>query len=137
MKGFLLFDAHCHAHCVAELRKAASVGAMALMSSVEKDWMSLRALCLEDNRAVFGAGIHPWFAHTVEAGWKDRLESFLLENPSAFVGEIGLDKARILAIASERVFTFQARWPLLQRLGKRNGMRKSTSLRRKCAWLQS
>jgi Tat protein secretion system quality control protein TatD with DNase activity len=95
MKGFLLFDAHCHAHCVAELRKAASVGAMALMSSVEKDWMSLRALCLEDNRAVFGAGIHPWFAHTVEAGWKDRLESFLLENPSAFVGEIGLDKARI------------------------------------------
>lgn len=91
----LLFDAHCHAQTAMELRKSSLVSHFALMSSMESDWPAMRDLsrsCREQQHVVFGAGIHPWFAHKAAMGYEERLEAFLEENPTAFVGEIGLDK---------------------------------------------
>jgi len=42
-------------------------------------------------RAAFA--VHPWFAHRRSADWLDELEEYLVRNPSAIVGEIGLDRA--------------------------------------------
>jgi TatD DNase family protein len=91
----VLFDAHCHIMSLSELQKATSLVSLALMSSHEKDWSVVADLAKADKRVCLGLGVHPWFAHTTTNGWSQRLELLLNENPSAFVGEIGLDKVAV------------------------------------------
>jgi TatD DNase family protein len=59
----------------------------------EEDWPAVRLLAEEHPDFVIPAyGIHPWQAHTADAGWQDRLRNLLLADSRATVGEIGLDQ---------------------------------------------
>lgn len=64
-------------------------------------------------------GVHPWAAGSLAGGWEEELEGWLLRFPSAWVGEIGLDAAKVDRVPMERqmdVFTRQVR--LAARLGR-------------------
>jgi Tat protein secretion system quality control protein TatD with DNase activity len=87
-----LFDVHCHCLSKAEWKKSTLVKTVALQSSEEPDWAEICSLQLPHHKVLRGIGIHPWYAHQAEPGWKERLENTLEQHPDSFVGEIGLDK---------------------------------------------
>lgn len=59
----------------------------------EADWQAVENLADAVPGFVLPAfGIHPWHAHTAEAGWQDRLASLLDKHPQATIGECGLDQ---------------------------------------------
>ena len=113
------FDAHCHVHLqpsdagIAVLGQGAVSGA-ALQSTRPLDWDDCAAVARaleaggEGVRVVRGYGVHPWYAHQVavpeappaptpdaapapSAPWLTALAQRLVADPTAFVGEIGLD----------------------------------------------
>jgi TatD DNase family protein len=97
----MLFDSHNHlqshrfgkepATLVREM-KAAGISGCVVNATREADWADVAALAREFPGFVFPAyGIHPWFADTAEDGWEDRLREMLVEDPSATVGEVGVD----------------------------------------------
>ena len=93
----------------AEPKKTANVSGMAIMSTHPRDFEPVLTLSkdlplqFENGVQVIAClGVHPWFLHEVsvedwkdsEAGnpkWVQNLEKLVKENPSAIVGEIGLD----------------------------------------------
>lgn len=103
-----LFDAHNHLHLpqegkgAAELvarAQAAGVSRAAVCSTSTQDWAvvaSLRAEFPEFVRAQYG--IHPWWLTEQSAdqpfAWAPELRARLEADPTAGVGETGLDKSR-------------------------------------------
>jgi TatD DNase family protein len=69
---------------------------IALMSVKQPCWDVIRELKARHPRSVSAAyGVHPWFAHQVSTdsgSWLATLRRFLEDDPTAIVGEIGLDK---------------------------------------------
>jgi len=94
-------DAHNHLHdprlgdpapVIAAMR-AAGVARCVVNATCEGDWPQVEALALAHPEFVIPAfGIHPWQAHTVTDGWKDRLRQLLERHPRAALGECGLDR---------------------------------------------
>ncbi|KAG8467279.1 hypothetical protein KFE25_000595 [Diacronema lutheri] len=105
----LLFDAHCHLQLphanlgsadelVARARRA-GVGGAAVCSTSGRDWAlvaALKARHPEFVRAQYG--VHPWWLDHDDArepfGWSAELRAVLARDPTAGVGETGLDKTR-------------------------------------------
>ncbi|MGF1530406.1 MAG: TatD family hydrolase [Puniceicoccaceae bacterium] len=59
-----------------------------------EDWSTLRRLSRDDEGTMAMYGLHPWKAAEVPEGWQTKLESLLLEDQRAGIGEIGLDRSR-------------------------------------------
>mmetsp|Transcript_37052 Transcript_37052/g.118809 ORF Transcript_37052/g.118809 Transcript_37052/m.118809 type:complete len:279 (-) Transcript_37052:1143-1979(-) len=87
----LWIDTHGHPQLG---RPAAHSASVVVVSTHRGDWPRVRGY----GGRVFGRayGVHPWWCDTVEsdATWFEDLEAFLREEPSAIVGEIGLDGLR-------------------------------------------
>ena len=94
-----LYDSHCHALAAAaeDEEEAHDVSGVCLISAGESDWSV--AAAAEGRRGGSGRkyaiGVHPWYAHTQDDGWEDRLRSALDSDANAIVGETGLDRARL------------------------------------------
>lgn len=97
----MLFDSHNHlqsdrfgrpaGELVAEMKEVGICGCVANATN-EADWGAVADLAERFPGFVRAAyGIHPWFAHTAEEGWEDRLRDRLAADPQATVGEIGVD----------------------------------------------
>ena len=108
-----------HAKMIADCT-APSMCGCSVMSTQPRDFLPVRVLCRELEELSGGEGghafvpsfgVHPWFLHlanddaeayacvrsTVGGGkfwWEGFMREFLVDNPSAAVGEIGLDGAR-------------------------------------------
>jgi len=55
------------------------------------DWSSVKQLAKDFEEVIPFYGLHPWFVNECENGWEEALRGHL-EDTSAGVGEIGLDK---------------------------------------------
>ncbi len=97
----MLFDSHNHLQSgkfglpvdvlIGQMRDAGVTGCV-VNATREEDWEAVRALAQDFPDFVRPAyGVHPWFADTPKVGWQDRLREILIHDPSASVGEIGLD----------------------------------------------
>ena len=97
----MLFDSHNHlqsgkfgrpaGEMVAEMKDAGITGCV-VNATREDDWEAVAALAREFPGFVFPAyGIHPWHADTAAEGWELRLRERLLADPTASVGEVGVD----------------------------------------------
>lgn len=97
----MLFDSHNHLQSakfgkpvgvlIAEMR-AAGINGCVVNATREDDWEAVAALAREFPGFVFPAyGIHPWHADTAAEGWELRLRERLLADPTASVGEVGVD----------------------------------------------
>lgn len=76
---------------IGQMRDAGVIGCV-VNATREEDWEAVRALAQDFPDFVQPAyGVHPWFADTAKVGWQDRLREILIHDPSASVGEIGLD----------------------------------------------
>jgi len=99
-----MFDAHAHlqdprlrASQEAWLEQAALIGLTGVCScgTSPEDWEATRALAQQiPLRIIPGFGVHPWYLRALPPDWQVRLEALLLEEPTAVVGEIGLDGLR-------------------------------------------
>ncbi|EFJ32128.1 hypothetical protein SELMODRAFT_169176 [Selaginella moellendorffii] len=95
-----LFDAHCHlhdprvAHCVPQLiQSAADAGVrwFAVNGTSEEDWTTVKTLGESHSSVVPNYGLHPWYVSSRSSDWLSNLKSMLSSDPSAAVGEVGLD----------------------------------------------
>ena len=94
------FDAHTHLQNIRDLPQAmarasqAQVGGFICNATCENDWGQVLQIA-QDYQGVYPAlGVHPWYVQGLNKGWEARLEALLKANPTALVGEIGLDKCK-------------------------------------------
>ena len=96
-----LYDAHQHFHFdqFVTLRAAiaADLRAVGLQRAVvnatnEEEWPMVAALAREHAWVLPSHGIHPWDCGNRSAAWLDTLRAVLRADPTAGVGEIGLDR---------------------------------------------
>jgi len=98
-----MFDTHCHLHDLRIRGDITGVLARAHSAGVERmlccavdpgDWAEVSELAADFGEIIPAFGIHPWKVQDVaESDWDERLRGYLEDNPSACVGEIGLDVA--------------------------------------------
>ncbi|XP_017976055.1 PREDICTED: uncharacterized metal-dependent hydrolase YabD [Theobroma cacao] len=97
-----LFDAHCHLQDQRMIDKAPQLIATAYGAGVvyfavngitEKDWHLVKEMSDEYYSVIPNFGLHPWFVQGKSPSWFSTLKEFFEANPSAAVGEIGLDKS--------------------------------------------
>jgi TatD DNase family protein len=97
----VLFDSHNHLQsgkfglaprALIEQMREVGVSGCVVNATREEDWKAVRNIAREFPNFVRPAyGVHPWFADTVKTGWQERLREMLNDDPSASVGEIGVD----------------------------------------------
>nr|XP_043624899.1 uncharacterized metal-dependent hydrolase YabD-like [Erigeron canadensis]XP_043624900.1 uncharacterized metal-dependent hydrolase YabD-like [Erigeron canadensis] len=96
-----LFDAHCHLQDPRIFSKAPKLINTALESGIlhfavngvsEKDWHLVKEMSDNYPSVIPSFGLHPWFIMDRTPNWLTSLREFFDANPSAAVGEIGLDK---------------------------------------------
>ncbi|KAK1424638.1 hypothetical protein QVD17_19971 [Tagetes erecta] len=96
-----LFDAHCHLQDPRIYNQAPKVINTALENGIlhfvvngvsEKDWHLVKEMSENHPCLIPSFGLHPWFIMDRSPDWLTRLKEFFDANPSAAVGEIGLDK---------------------------------------------
>jgi TatD DNase family protein len=58
----------------------------------EDDWPAVRQLADQHSWVVPSYGLHPWYAPELSTDWLDALKTYLVSEPRAAVGEIGLDR---------------------------------------------
>jgi Tat protein secretion system quality control protein TatD with DNase activity len=82
---------------------------MSITCAVEEaDWNDALEYASASPYILPALGVHPWYLHNLSSGWLERLESLLLQHPSALVGEIGLCKmARNLRTEGNKDFALQ------------------------------
>ncbi len=97
-----LFDAHAHlqdpafaADSDGMLRRAAAAGVCRVVvnGTSPRDWNDVAALAAHTPLVAPAYGLHPWFLDGLPADWEDDLARRLAADPTASVGEIGLDLA--------------------------------------------
>ncbi|MDQ8203317.1 TatD family hydrolase [Pelagicoccus sp. SDUM812003] len=95
------YDAHCHLQDerlgpyleeVQESYQRLSVRRAVVNGTSESDWQAVADLVASVDRARASYGLHPWFVTQASSEWKERLRGRLDDDPSACVGEIGLDR---------------------------------------------
>ena len=73
--------------------KRAGVRRCVVNATRESDWSDVEDLARSEPDFVVPAfGIHPWNAHTISDGWRERLIALLDRFPQASIGECGLDQ---------------------------------------------
>ena len=96
------YDAHTHIHLFdgdalpSVLAAAADAGVTraAVCGTHEGDWQSVADLAATHPSFIAPSfGVHPWHVGDVKPGWEGRLEALLTTQPTAGVGESGLDRA--------------------------------------------
>ncbi len=96
-----LYDAHQHFHFdpltphrAAILRDLSAIGLRRAVVNAtnESEWPVVAALAREFAWVVPSHGIHPWDAGDRTEGWLARLRAVLVVDPTAGIGEIGLDR---------------------------------------------
>jgi len=94
------YDAHVHLqdralapHLPSILTQLPRIGAagVAVNGTHEGDWAAVFELAASHRWIRPSYGLHPWWVGSRTANWQLRLENLLRSNPSAGVGEIGLD----------------------------------------------
>jgi len=97
-----LCDAHAHLQDAAfdrdrtaVLSRAAAAGVRRIVvnGTSPRDWDAVAALATRFPAIAPAYGVHPWFLEALRADWFDDLARRLSADPSASVGEIGLDAA--------------------------------------------
>lgn len=97
----MLFDSHNHlqsgkfgrpvGEMIGEMQAVGITGCV-VNATQEADWEVVAALAREFPGFVFTAyGIHPWHADAAGEGWEIRLRERLLSDPTASLGEVGVD----------------------------------------------
>jgi TatD DNase family protein len=96
-----LYDAHNHlqdawltphrAEVMALLHGIPLAGAV-VNGTAESDWNDVAGLAAEHAFIRPSYGLHPWNVGNASGAWRDRLRAILQRDPSACVGEIGLDR---------------------------------------------
>jgi len=100
-----MFDAHAHLQDprlvgllpkILDAAKAAGVRGICSCATSPADVADVRALPREWKSLRFARayGVHPWCLDGLATDWLDTVESALADDPSACVGEIGLDGVR-------------------------------------------
>ncbi len=94
-------DAHLHLQdprlapdfesILSELRQA-GISRWMVNGTSPDDWAGVAGIAATNPEAIAGYGLHPWKVNGFGFEGLEKLESFLREDPDAFVGEIGLDK---------------------------------------------
>lgn len=96
-----LFDAHCHLQDPKVLNKAPKLIKAALENGIlhfavnavsEKDWHLVKEMSDNYPSVIPSFGLHPWYITDRSSNWLTSLRELCHANPSAAVGEIGLDK---------------------------------------------
>ncbi|KAJ0488948.1 putative TatD family, metal-dependent hydrolase [Helianthus annuus] len=96
-----LFDAHCHLQDPRVFNKAPNLIKTALEHGIhhfavngvsENDWHLVKEMSDTYPCIIPSFGLHPWFITDRTPNWLTSLRELLTANPSAAVGEIGLDK---------------------------------------------
>jgi TatD DNase family protein len=96
-----LYDAHQHFHfdplaphraAIQKDLKAIGLQRAVVNATNEAEWPVVAALAREHAWVLPSHGIHPWDAGDRTAGWLERLRAALAADPSAGIGEIGLDR---------------------------------------------
>ena len=97
-----LFDSHCHMQDVrlatgvdATMKRARAAGVEKLLccGTTGSDWQQVETLCRRHSALIPAFGLHPWYVPGRSSTWMDDLTDSLLSDPTAAVGEIGLDHA--------------------------------------------
>jgi len=97
-----MFDSHCHLqdkriytdlNNVLKRARSSGVNFMLCCGTQEADWADVAAIGSRHNPVVCAFGVHPWYADSVSGSWDVTLEEYLSGNPTAAVGEVGLDYA--------------------------------------------
>jgi TatD DNase family protein len=98
---YVLFDAHNHLqdewllpHRAAVLSDLERTGVKKCVvnGTSEFDWPAVSALAQESSLVVPSFGLHPWDVGNRTPEWQTKLLHALNANPSAAIGEIGLDR---------------------------------------------
>ncbi|GJZ44114.1 putative TatD related DNase [Tanacetum coccineum] len=96
-----LFDVHCHLQDPKILNKAPKLIKTALENGIlhfsvnavsEKDWHLVKEMSDTYPSVIPSFGLHPWYITDRSSNWLTSLRELCHANPSAAVGEIGLDK---------------------------------------------
>jgi TatD DNase family protein len=115
-----LFDSHCHLQDerlgadldgVVARARAAGVERLVTAGVDEADWPAAAGVARRHAGVSAAYGLHPWFVAGRSPRWLDALRALLAADPSAALGEVGLDRAvepREDAV-QERVFLDQLR----------------------------
>jgi TatD DNase family protein len=97
-----LYDTHCHLQDerlepdiagVMARAAAAGVARFRCCGSAEPDWPDVAHLAIRFPVIRPAYGLHPWYLDSRTPGWEELLQARLVAEPSAIVGEIGLDHA--------------------------------------------
>jgi len=99
-----MFDAHAHLQDPrlreaqeAWIERALSISLTGVCScgTSPEDWEATRALAQQlPFRVIPGFGVHPWYIRGLPPDWSECLETLLIAEPTAILGEVGLDGLR-------------------------------------------
>jgi TatD DNase family protein len=100
-----MFDAHAHLQdprfrevheSWLEAATHANITGICSCGTSPGDWEATRTLAHHPFpfRLVTGFGVHPWYVRDLPADWQERLEAIIVQEPTAVIGEIGLDGLR-------------------------------------------
>ena len=63
-------------------------------SAHPRDWAAVTELVQTYPQVTPAFGVHPWYTADAPQNWAQELEQYLRQNPSAWVGECGIDKLK-------------------------------------------
>ncbi len=112
------FDAHLHIVPDEVFRQAREKGVETFFcnSARQSEWRQV----LDLPTRVLGVwpciGLHPWYIQEADADWRMQLENLLTQNPTAMIGEIGLDKKR--PFFDKQLSVFEEQLKLAQKYGR-------------------
>ncbi len=122
-----LTDAHCHLQdprfaaridAALERCRREGVSRWIINGTRQADWPDVAQLAGRTAGAEAAFGLHPWWQAERSAGWLAELETFLLERPSAGIGETGLDRWMPAHNLPDQIEVLRAHLELARRLAR-------------------
>ena len=121
-------DAHLHlqdsrlgdarVEILAEIQKL-GINKLVVNGTSPEDWNSVQQLHQQYPKLIIPSyGLHPWNTPYPHEGWKELLETLITENPSAGIGECGLDRWMKAPNHSAQVDAFLFQLDLAARLNR-------------------
>lgn len=100
-----------------QARKAGIVK-LACCGTSEDDWEDVASLADGFTGIIPSFGLHPWYVQSRSDSWLEKLEQLLAENPSAGIGEAGLDHGIKERNDSEQAGIFAQQLELAKKLNR-------------------